>query len=215
MATPTVPAAPAIPEPALALRAGQAQTARPIPDVVREIVQSLQLTQSQPLPPPATMSLEQLATAEILGQDPGLRRLLSPAVAIIPAAWRQAASAPGQHRYRTRLGNGRLVAAGTAALPQLEIRDGYGEPVKGLPVQFVVQAGGGTLPPGDGVATTNDDGVASPDWRLGPAEGLNTLVALIALEIVATFNAVAIGTQHQPPAAGPQPVAGARSASRA
>ena len=214
MATPTVPAAPALPEPALALRAGQAQTARPIPDVVREIVQSLQLTQSQPLPPPATMSLEQLATAEILGQDPGLRRLLSPAVAIIPAAWRQAASAPGQHRYRTRLGNGRLVAAGTAALPQLEIRDGYGEPVKGLPVQFVVQAGGGTLSQGDS-ATTNDDGVASPDWSLGAAEGLNTLIARIDAEIVATFNAVAIGTQHQPPAAGPQPVAGARSASRA
>jgi hypothetical protein len=213
MATPTVPAAPPIPEPALALRAGQAQTARPIPDVVREIVQSLQLTQSQPLPPPATMSLEHLATAEILGQDPGLRRLLSPAVAIIPAAWRQAARA--QYRYRMRLGNGRLVPAGSAALPQLEIRDGYGEPVKGLRVQFVVQAGGGTLSQGDS-ATTNDDGVASPDWSLGAAEGLNTLIARIDAEIVATFNAVAIGTQHQPPAAGPQPVpGGAPSASRA
>ncbi len=75
-------------------------------------------------------------------------------------------------------GNEQTVAAGTVVpiAPAVIVRDGDGTPVPGVPIQFTVTSGGGSV---TGAAQfTGDDGIARVGgWTLGSAVGENTLEA--------------------------------------
>ncbi|MDB4916695.1 MAG: Ig domain protein group 2 domain protein [Gemmatimonadetes bacterium] len=52
-----------------------------------------------------------------------------------------------------------------------------GGSVVGARVKFAVTAGGGTISPA--IATTDAGGIASAEWKLGPANGVNTATAVV------------------------------------
>ena len=63
--------------------------------------------------------------------------------------------------------------------PSVIVTDPAGVPVPGVAVTFAVTAGGGTI--AGEAATTNADGIAAvTSWRLGAAQGLNTVTATAA-----------------------------------
>ncbi len=57
------------------------------------------------------------------------------------------------------------------------VSDRLGLPVANVRVSFAVTAGGGTISPA--IATTNNKGIASAEWKLGPAAGTNTATATV------------------------------------
>ncbi|MBA2293049.1 MAG: hypothetical protein H0W15_11415 [Gemmatimonadales bacterium] len=69
-----------------------------------------------------------------------------------------------------------LVAASVTPVPSVEIRDGFGNALAGVPVTFTVTLGGGTVTGGS--ATTDGGGRAAVgSWTLGSAAGLNRIIA--------------------------------------
>jgi adhesin/invasin len=67
-----------------------------------------------------------------------------------------------------------------SAPPAVLVADQFGNPVAGHPVSFEVTAGGGSLDPAGGAATTGESGVAAlAGWTLGAAAGTgnNSVVA--------------------------------------
>jgi hypothetical protein len=95
-------------------------------------------------------------------------------------------------------------AAPKAALGKplvVEVQNGEGQPVKGVPVTFRIQGGGGKVG-GSGSSpnlaeisvNSGDDGKAAASWLLGPAAGLNTLTASLASGSRITFHAWAAAT---------------------
>lgn len=171
-------------------------TASTIPGVVVQVVQTLQQLQGEKLPTPATMPPALAATAEILGQDPELRRPLGPAGTAVAVAWNQATAAG---RRFDVIGNGQVALAGAALAvpPAVRITDGLGRPVPGINVTFGVTGGGGIL--AVTAATTDASGVASAGgWTLGPALGINSAEATWggAGGPVAKFLAVGVGPRY-------------------
>ncbi len=71
--------------------------------------------------------------------------------------------------------------------PKVLVRDAAGRPVVGTSVTFAVDSGAGTV--SAATATTGNDGTASTSWTLGPAEGVNTLVASVASLTPVRFHA--------------------------
>ena len=66
--------------------------------------------------------------------------------------------------------------AAVAAPPSVLVQTPTGHPITGLPVDFEITAGGGTL--AGGSATTDASGVASTSsWTLGPLAGINAVTA--------------------------------------
>jgi len=63
--------------------------------------------------------------------------------------------------------------------PTVFVEDSCGNPVEGIPVEFAVTGGGGTIAGGSVVATDNSGHAALGAWTLGPMEGPNTLTATI------------------------------------
>ena len=63
---------------------------------------------------------------------------------------------------------------GTATL-RVRATRGNGSPVYGVTIVFAVQAGGGVVKPL--VTTTDGDGIASAEWTLGHAPGVNLATA--------------------------------------
>jgi alpha-tubulin suppressor-like RCC1 family protein len=57
------------------------------------------------------------------------------------------------------------------------VTDRNGAPVANARVAFAVTGGGGTISPA--IATTDSKGVASAEWKLGPAAGANTATATV------------------------------------
>lgn len=74
-------------------------------------------------------------------------------------------------------GNNQSAPAGSRVPiePAVRVIDESGRPVAGFEVTFVVTAGGGSVEPAS--RTTNSEGIARTDWRLGPDPGANTLEA--------------------------------------
>lgn len=75
----------------------------------------------------------------------------------------------------------------------VRVTDGAGRPLAGVPVTFVVTAGGGSV--STATVTTNTSGVATqPAWTLGPEPGVNTLEARVSglepLQISTTAAAI-------------------------
>jgi hypothetical protein len=162
--------------------------------IVEQAIAVLQQTQSQAAPPPATMPRDLLATAEILGEEPGLRRPPKVAGTSVFAAWTSAATAAGKRHVIVR-GNGQMAPVGGAVrlLPTILVTDGFGRPVAGANVVFSVEAGNGTAPVAP--VASGLDGLASlpaPGWTLGPNPGQNDLQATVDDVPGVTFSAFGI-----------------------
>ncbi len=77
-------------------------------------------------------------------------------------------------------GSGQSGEAGTPLLDSLRIRvtDASGHNVPGVPVNWLVVTGGGSISPNS--STTNGSGIASAEFTLGPAEGEQVAQAEVA-----------------------------------
>ncbi len=163
--------------------------------VVAQVIAALQQNRSQTMPPPANMPPDLLATAETLGQEPGLRRPLGAAGSAVFGAWAQAAAAA--ERVTILRGNGQVALVGTEVriAPAIAITDGFGRPRQGVRVVFAVTAGGGNVVAG--AANTGQDGVASTRaWTLGTTPGLNQLQFRVRAVPRAEFSAIAVPTRR-------------------
>ena len=120
-----------------------------------------------------------------LGETPGpntLRATISGAGITTQTVTFSATGTPGLPATVTvQGGNAQNAAAGSAVTtpPSVLVRDNRGNPVAGVPVQFVVTGGGGTVT--GGTATTNAQGIATAtSWTLGTTAGPQSLVARVA-----------------------------------
>ncbi len=89
-------------------------------------------------------------------------------------------------------GNNQSAQTGFAVAnpPSVKVVDAGGAGVGGIPVQFAIESGGGSI--SGGSATSNADGIATAGaWTLGPNVGSNTLIATSPLlsGITLRFNA--------------------------
>jgi hypothetical protein len=95
-------------------------------------------------------------------------------------------------------GNAQTAIAGTAvAVPiALKVSDQFGNGVPGIPVTFTVTEGGGSIP---GAAVTSDGaGVATAgEWRLGKSATSQTVIAVAASALTATFTAT-VSSDYNP-----------------
>ena len=160
--------------------------------VVAQVIGALQQSQGQTTPPPSTIPRDLLATAEILGQEPGLRRPLGAAGNAVFDAWAQAA-AEAAKRLTILRGNGQVAPVGTdvRVAPAVTVTDGFGLPIQGVRVTFTVTPGSGSVAPG--FLNTGQDGVASLiAWTLGTTPGPNQLQAKVVGSPPAGFVAVAV-----------------------
>ncbi len=98
-------------------------------------------------------------------------------------------------------GNGQLGSAGSPLEDSLVVRllDQAGNGIPDRQVTWLVSAGGGTATPV--TDTTNQAGLASSEWTLGPAAGTNTLDAVISDVGSVTFTATAGGAGGSSPSA--------------
>jgi hypothetical protein len=88
------------------------------------------------------------------------------------------------------------AAAGSTLSPAVRVTDSRGRAVSGAAVTFEVTAGGGSV--SNSSVTTNINGVAAlPGWFLGPAAGVNTLVARLGTLTPVTFTVTATDTELQ------------------
>jgi len=165
---------------------------------VAQAVEALQQSQRRTVAPPPDMLDERpdlLVTAEILGQEPALRRRLGTAGTAFVGAWTQAAAAAG--RVTILRGNGQIALMGTTVriVPAVTVTDGFGRPGQGVTVTLAVTAGGGNVAPG--TLTTGPDGVASATaWTLGTTPGLNQLQFTVRGGPTADFRAFAVATRR-------------------
>jgi len=131
-----------------------------------------------------------------LGETPGsntLRATISGPGITTQTVTFTATGTPGQPSSVTiQGGNAQSGPAGSVAAtpPSVLVRDNRGNPVAGVPVQFVVTSGGGTITGGN--ATTNAQGIATAtSFTLGATAGPQTLVARVAGLADLTFTATA------------------------
>ena len=88
-------------------------------------------------------------------------------------------------------GQSALVGAPVLIPPSVTVTDGYGNPVPGAAVAFVVQLGGGDVAGSN--AVTSPAGIASVgSWTLGTVPGPNTLTAAVTGLQPAAFTATAL-----------------------
>jgi len=88
-------------------------------------------------------------------------------------------------------GNNQTAAAGTE-LPtalSVSVTNASGQPVAAANVTWVVIEGGGSAAPA--TSSTNNSGIASTRWTLGPAAGANRVTATVAAIPPVTFSATA------------------------
>lgn len=86
---------------------------------------------------------------------------------------------------------------GDALVVRLVDTAGIGVPERA--VTWVVATGGGSIIPEAG--TTNEEGLATAEWRLGPSAGSNTVSAVVASVGGVTFRAIGTREDGGPPAA--------------
>ena len=108
-----------------------------------------------------------------------------------PVRFTATAHAGGADRLVRVSGDDQSTRTGTALGNPLVVRlvDKAGNGVPNRAVSWVVATGGGIADPG--TSTTDDEGRASTRWTLGPAEGRNTLNAVVSGVGVVGFAATA------------------------
>lgn len=152
----------------------------------------------------ATVSAIGLVTAHGVGTAT-IRAAVDGTVGTSALSITAAPSSSGPYTLAISSGNGQtgLVGATLPLPPAVQLRDGSGRGVPGVPVSFVVTAGGGRLSTTS--ATTNASGVATAgSWTLGALAGTNVVQASAqapnGTPLVATFTATAItSTPTTPP----------------
>jgi hypothetical protein len=90
-------------------------------------------------------------------------------------------------------GDAQVGTVGAPLTDSLVVRllDQTGEGIPGRKVSWLVSDGGGSAVPA--AATTDDQGLASARWTLGPAAGSNTLDAVVSGVGLVTFTAMGSG----------------------
>ena len=87
-------------------------------------------------------------------------------------------------------GQSALVGSPVATPPSVDVRDGYGNPVRGVTVDFTVTGGGGSV--SGSPAITNASGRAGlSSWTLGASTGANTVSAAVTGLPPVSFSATA------------------------
>lgn len=129
----------------------------------------------------ATTNAQGVATVGswILGSNPGANALsaTSGSLAGSPVTFAATSAIPATGMSIVA-GNNQSAQAGSAVAiaPSIKVFDGDGLGVGGIPVEFAIESGGGTI--SGGTATTNADGIATAGaWTLGANIGPNTLIA--------------------------------------
>jgi hypothetical protein len=131
----------------------------------------------------------------VLGASTGTQTAAasSPALDGSPVVFTQTGM-PGSAASLVRIsGDGQSAEPGAELPKPLVVRlvDEHGNGMPNSAVTWVIGMGGGSVSPGTG--QTDEDGLASARWTLGPAEGINTLNAVVSGVDVVTFSATATG----------------------
>jgi hypothetical protein len=141
-------------------------------------------------------------TTEAAAQD-----LAGSPVAGSPVIFTHTATAGSASRVEKVSGDQQSGSPGSELAQSLVVRvlDAENNPIAGRAVEWVIGEGGGSASPGR--STTNDQGMASTQWTLGPSPGRNTLNAVVSgvgvgrVEFTATAEKVASTTRitsHEP-----------------
>lgn len=160
---------------------------------IEQAVQALRRSQHTTVRPEG-LATELLVAAEILGQDPGRRRLLGPDGIAFATAWAQPAAAAG--RVAVVRGDFQVAALGTrvAIPPAVVVTDSVGRPRGGINGTVTVSAGGGSCSPA--AVTSGERGIAEVGtWTLGPTPGPNGLRFTFGAESV-DVTAFAVATRR-------------------
>ena len=81
------------------------------------------------------------------------------------------------------------------APPAVLVQDQFSNPVPGVSVVFTVTSGGGTIT--GSPAVSDDAGIAAAEtWTMGPAEGTNSVDALVSGIATLTFNATGLASVY-------------------
>ncbi|HEU0300428.1 MAG TPA: leishmanolysin-related zinc metalloendopeptidase, partial [Longimicrobium sp.] len=119
------------------------------------------------------------ATAWTLGTQAGSTQLATASSgSMIPAQFTATAVAGPAVAAIAAAGDDQVAAQGTAVAvaPRVLVRDQFQNPVSGVTVQFAATTGGGSVT--GATQTTDANGLAVVgSWVMGPAAGINTLVA--------------------------------------
>ncbi len=128
-----------------------------------------------------------------LGPAPGLNTLSASVAGITPLQFTAVATAvPASIAINGGDNQSAPTGAPVPVQPSVIVRDALNNPLAGIPVNFAVTGGGGSI--AGAAATTNSSGVATLEsWTLGPAPGPNTLSASTGSLPPVTFNATGIG----------------------
>lgn len=133
------------------------------------------------------------ATSWTLGASTGTHSAAaaSPGMGGSPVTFVATAVAGGADRLVPVSGDDQSARAGAELEDPLVVRllDQAGNGIPNRAVTWVVAGGGGTAQPG--TSSTDDEGRASTRWTLGPAQGLNTLNAVVSGVGVVGFSATA------------------------
>jgi len=121
----------------------------------------------------------------------------APGLAGSPVTFTQIVSAGAAATLELVSGDGQSALVGTSLADPLVVRarDAEGNPVAGIAVAWVIGSGGGIRSPETSI--TDDHGLASTRWTLGPAPGTNTVTAVISG--VGTVGFTATGLPGTPP----------------
>ena len=117
----------------------------------------------------------------VIRGSPGVRTLIFAADAYASAISAPVAlgvGAPASMELVTGEGQSAVVGTPVATAPSVLVRDATGNPVTGIPVNFVVTGGGGTVSGQDQITGAGGT-VTVTSWTLGSAAGQNTLEARI------------------------------------
>lgn len=117
----------------------------------------------------------------VIRGSPGLRTLIFAADGYASALSDPVAvgvGAPASMELVTGDGQSAVVGTAVATAPSVRVKDASGNPVAGVPVNFVVTGGGGRISGENQISGT--DGTATvTEWKVGNAVGQNTLEARI------------------------------------
>jgi hypothetical protein len=105
----------------------------------------------------------------------------------------QVGAAAGARVLRYVAGDGQSGPAGEplAAPLEVEVLDGAGDPVAGVPVHFDVASGGGSVEPA--TASTDAQGRAQTEWTLGPQPGAQRVTTgAVGSTFTVSFRATAL-----------------------
>lgn len=119
------------------------------------------------------------ANGRVFGVDTGVTLIVASSLGVNSTPLQVVVTLVGATKIDTFLVKppGAITPGATPDSIRARITNRIGGPVAGARVKFAVTVGGGTISPA--IATTDQFGIASAEWKLGPANGLNTATATL------------------------------------